>query len=171
MTWLSGRLANVAVLAGVMAVSASAQDGIRNFLRVNADFCTAGQPDLAQLTDLREQGIRAVLNLRPAEEFDDSEEEARVRELGMKYFNIPVSTGNPIPDSQFDEFLRLSDDETNRPMFIHCASANRVGAFWLVRRVLRDGWEVSRAEEEAMRVGLRAASLRESALDYIARHR
>jgi protein tyrosine phosphatase (PTP) superfamily phosphohydrolase (DUF442 family) len=115
--------------------------------------------------------VRAVLNLRPAEEFDATEEEARVRELGMSYFNIPVSNGNPIPDSQFDEFLRLTDDQANHPMFIHCASANRVGAFWLVRRVLRDGWEVPRAEEEATRVGLRAASLREFALDYIARHR
>jgi uncharacterized protein (TIGR01244 family) len=165
------RLAGLAVLSGVLAVPALAQDGIRNFLWVNADFCTAAQPDLDQLAGLRDQGVRAVLNLRPAEEFDATEEEARVRELGMSYFNIPVSNGNPIPDSQFDEFLRLTDDQANHPMFIHCASANRVGAFWLVRRVLRDGWEVPRAEEEATRVGLRAASLREFALDYIARHR
>jgi len=159
-------------LAAFMAVapSALAQEEIRNFLWVNADFCTAGQPTLGQLTGIRDQGVRAVLNLRPAAEFDASAEEARVRELGMAYYNIPVANGSPIPDSQFDEFLRLTDDDANHPMFIHCATANRVGAFWIVRRVLRDGWDLARAEAEAERVGLRAASLREYALAYVARH-
>ncbi len=34
-------------------------------------------------------------------------------------------------------------------MFIHCTAAIRVGAFWMIRRVLRDGWKVEDAEEEA----------------------
>lgn len=163
------RFAIMAALLG-LARPAAAQDGIRNFLRVNADFCTAGQPTVEQLAGLRDQGIRTVLNLRPQAEYDATEEASRVRELGMRYFNIPVANGVPIPDSQFDEFLRLTDDVANRPMFIHCASANRVGAFWLVRRVLRDDWDVARAEEEAGRVGMRAPALREAALDYIMRH-
>jgi protein tyrosine phosphatase (PTP) superfamily phosphohydrolase (DUF442 family) len=168
----SGRvlLAALIALSSVLAPAAFSQDEIRNFLWVNSNFCTAGQPTIEQLTSLRDQGVKAVLNLRPAAEFDATEEEARVRELGMRYFNIPVAGGNPIPDAQFDEFLSLTDQEENHPMFIHCASANRVGAFWLVRRVVRDDWEVDRAEEEAQRVGLRAASLRDYALDYISRH-
>jgi len=162
-----------AVIGALLVLGSTAfaqQDtGIRNFLWVNSQFCTAGQPTLEQLTGLRDQGVRAVLNLRPAAEFDATTEEARVRELGMRYYNIPVD-GASIQDGQVEEFLRLSDDESNHPMFIHCASANRVGAFWLIRRVLRDGWEVAQAQEEAERVGLRAASLREFALDYVRRH-
>jgi len=150
--------------------SAFAQDSeIRNFLWVNEDFCTAGQPTIEQLVELRDQGVRSVLNLRPAAEYDATAEETRVRQLGMTYYNIPVNGAN-IQDSQVEEFLGLSDAEANQPMFIHCASANRVGAFWLIRRVLRDGWELSAAQAEAERVGLRAASLREFALDYIGRH-
>jgi uncharacterized protein (TIGR01244 family) len=169
---MTSLIRRLACLAAVLAIvpSAPAQDEIRNFLWVNSDFCTAGQPGVEQLSGLKDQGVRAVLNLRPAAEFDATAEEERVRELGMSYFNIPVANGTPIPDSQFEEFLRLTDNTASHPMFVHCASGNRVGAFWLVRRVLRDGWDLARAEEEAGRVGLRAASLRESALGYITRH-
>jgi uncharacterized protein (TIGR01244 family) len=163
-------LATVALIATTHLGDAVAQEEIRNFLWVNTEFCTAGQPTVEQLQGLKDQGVRAVLNLRPPTEFDATAEAARVRELGMAYYNVPVPGSGAIEDARVEEFLRLSDDTANQPMFIHCASANRVGAFWLIRRVLRDGWDVARAEEEATRVGMRAASLREFALDYISRH-
>ena len=49
-------------------------------------------------------------------------------------------------------------------MFIHCGSANRVGAVWLVKRVLQDGWTVPKATEEAKMIGLRSAPLEQFAL-------
>jgi hypothetical protein len=30
-----------------------------------------------------------------------------------------------------------------------------VGAFWMIRRVLRDGWKLDAAEEEAKKIGLK----------------
>ena len=39
-------------------------------------------------------------------------------------------------------------------MFIHCTAAIRVGAFWMIRRVLRDGFTLDAALEEARKVGL-----------------
>jgi protein tyrosine phosphatase (PTP) superfamily phosphohydrolase (DUF442 family) len=57
-------------------------------------------------------------------------------------------------DAQADEFLRITDDEANRPMFIHCTAAIRVGAFWAIRRVMRDGLTVDAALAEARKVGL-----------------
>ncbi len=147
-----------------------AQDlSIRNFLRVNEEFCTAGQPTIDQLSELKDDGIRAILSLRTPGEHDASAEADMARALGMSYFNIPVA-GSDVADGQVEEFLRLTDDESNRPMFIHCASANRVGAFWLIRRVLRDGWDLAEAEEEAARIGLRSAALKEFALRYIETH-
>ncbi len=147
-----------------------AQDlSIRNFLRVNEEFCTAGQPTIDQLSELKDDGIRAILNLRTPGEHDAAAEADMARALGMSYFNIPVA-GSDVADGQVEEFLRLTDDESNQPMFIHCASANRVGAFWLIRRVLRDGWDLAEAEEEAARIGLRSAALKEFALRYIETH-
>ena len=42
-------------------------------------------------------------------------------------------------------------------MFIHCTAAIRVGAFWMIRRVLRDGMTIDTALEEAKKVGFREA--------------
>jgi len=144
---------------------------IRNFLRVNKDFCTGGQPRLEHLQQLKDEGIKAIINLRPVGEHRAAEEEAKAKELGLRYFNIPVVFGDP-KDEQATEFLKITDDPANRPAFIHCASAIRVGAFWMIRRVLRDGWKIEDAEEEAIKIGLKEnPHLNEFARRYIEHHR
>jgi protein tyrosine phosphatase (PTP) superfamily phosphohydrolase (DUF442 family) len=111
-----------------------------------------------------------VLNLRTPGEHRAEEEQAAVEKAGMKYFNIPVVYTNPT-DAQVDEFLRITDDPANRPMFIHCTAAIRVGAFWMIRRVVRDGMTPDAALEEARKVGLtNAPHLEEFARQYIASH-
>ncbi len=163
----------VAVLfAWVFLFSATGQaqdEPIRNFLRVNADFCTAGQPTLAQVETLKADGFRTVLNLRVPSEHDAAAEESLVRQLGMNYFNIPIAGAN-IPNEQVEEFLAVTDDARNRPMFIHCGSAQRVAALWMVRRVIRDGWNVPDAEAEAREVGLDSEGLEAFVAQYLERH-
>lgn len=145
--------------------------GIRNFLRVNEQFCTGGQPRMEHLEQLKKDGIKAVINLRTPGEYRAEEEEAKVKELGLRYFNIPVVFRDP-KDEQVDEFLKLTDDPANRPAFIHCTAAIRVGAFWMIRRVMRDGWTFEKAEEEARTVGLRESPhLNEFARKYVATHK
>ncbi len=144
---------------------------IRNFLKVSEDFCTGAQPRLEHLAQLKADGVKAVINLRQPSEHGAEKEEAEAKKLGLRYFNIPVVYGNP-KDEQVDEFLKLTDDAANRPAFVHCTAAIRVGAFWMIRRVLRDGWTVEKAEEEAKKVGLvNAPHLNEFARKYIETHR
>jgi outer membrane protein assembly factor BamB/protein tyrosine phosphatase (PTP) superfamily phosphohydrolase (DUF442 family) len=144
---------------------------IRNFLRVNKDFCTGGQPKLEHLEKLKADGVKAVINLRQPSEHRAAEEEAKAKELGLRYFNIPVAYGNP-NEEQVAEFLKITDDPENRPAFIHCTAAIRVGAFWMIRRVLRDGWKIEDAEAEAVKVGLRESPhWLEFARKYIETHR
>ena len=144
---------------------------IRNFLRVNKDFCTGGQPRLEHLEKLKAEGVKAIINLRQPSEHRAAEEEAKAKELGLRYFNIPFVFANP-KDEQATEFLKLTDDPENWPAFIHCTAAIRVGAFWMIRRVLRDGWTIEEAEKEAEKVGLREAPhLNEFARKYIEKHR
>lgn len=158
----------------LLAVSVVAQEdtsSISNFLRVNKDFCTGGQPKLEHLQTLKAEGVKAIINLRQPSEHRAAEEEAKAKELGLRYFNIPVVFGNP-KDEQVDEFLKITDDPENRPAFIHCTAAIRVGTFWMIRRVLRDGWTVADAEKEAEKVGLRESPhLNEFARKYIETHR
>ena len=142
---------------------------ITNFLRINEQVCTGGQPTMVELERLKQQGIRAVINLRQPSEYNAEEEAAKARELGLRYVNIPVNSADP-KDAQVEEFLKATDNPANRPAFIHCHSAGRVGAFWMIRRVLRDGWPLEKAEDEAKKIGLRNPKLRGFALDYIHRH-
>lgn len=144
---------------------------IRNFLRVNKDFCTGGQPRLEHLEKLKAEGIKTIINLRQPSEHRAAEEEAKAKELGLRYFNIPVVFGKPNED-QVTEFLKLTDDPENRPAFIHCTAAIRVGAFWMIRRALRDGWTIEDAEAEAKKIGLRESPhWNEFARKYIEKHR
>jgi uncharacterized protein (TIGR01244 family) len=144
---------------------------IRNFLRVDKDFCTGAQPRPEHLAKLKADGIKTIINLRPPGEHRAAEEEAQAKELGLRYYNIPVVFAEP-KDEQVAEFLSITDDASNRPAFIHCAGAIRVGAFWMIRRVLRDGWSLEAAEEEAKKIGLRESPhLTEFARNYIERNR
>ena len=143
---------------------------IRNYLHVNDQFCTGGQPRLEHLEMLKKEGFKAIINLRQPSEHRAAEEEAKAKDLGLRYFNIPVVFTDP-KDEQVDEFLRITDDVNNRPAFIHCTAAKRVGAFWMIRRVLRDGFTVEAAEKEAEKVGLvESPHLNEFARKYIEKH-
>lgn len=144
---------------------------IRNFLQVTPNFCTGGQPRPEHFAALKSQGVKMVLNLRTPGEHRADEEKAAVESAGLKYVNIPVVYREP-SNAQVDEFLKITDDPANRPMFIHCTAAIRVGAFWLIRRVVRDGMTWDAALEEARKVGLvNAPHLEEFAKAYIASHR
>lgn len=144
---------------------------IRSFLQVTPQFCTGGQPRLEHFATLKADGVKAVLNLRQPTEHRAEEEQAAVEKAGLKYFNIPVAYGAPT-DAMADEFLRITDDPVNRPMFIHCTAAIRVGAFWAIRRALRDGMPIEAALEDGKRVGLvNAPHLEEFARTYIAGHK
>ena len=159
----------VAVLVAAVAVAQEEFADIKNFFRVEKEFCTGGQPSLEYLAKMKQQGVKAVINLRRANEYDADAEAAKAKALGLRYFHIPVDGAAP-KDEQADEFLKVTADSANRPMFIHCAAANRVGAFWMIRRVLVDKWKPEQAEEEATKIGLRSPVLRDFAVAYIARH-
>ncbi|CAN5724868.1 hypothetical protein BH18ACI4_BH18ACI4_05380 [soil metagenome] len=162
----------VVLLLATPSVSAQQEvHPIRNFIRINDQFCVGAQPRLEHLERLKAEGVRAIINLRPPSEHRAAEEEAKAKELGLRYFNIPVVFGEP-KEEQATEFLRITDNPKNRPAFIHCAASIRVGAFWLIRRVLRDGWKVEAAEEDAKKIGLRESPhLNEFARKYIEKHR
>jgi protein tyrosine phosphatase (PTP) superfamily phosphohydrolase (DUF442 family) len=163
-------LTGAMIVAGAYAQIQQEQPFIFHFTLVSDQFCTGGQPKLEALEKLKSEGVKSILNLRQPSEHRAADEEAKAKELGLKYFNIPVVYREP-KEEQATEFLKITDDPANRPIFIHCTAAIRVGAFWMIRRVLRDGWTVEAAEEEAKKIGLREAPhLVEFAKAYIAKY-
>jgi uncharacterized protein (TIGR01244 family) len=164
-------------LSLVFATSALAQTkgtypGVSNFTRVDATVACGGAAEVATLDALKKDGFKSVINLRMASEpgANIDQNQARAKALGLVYVHIPFSAGSPDP-KVIDQFLAAIANTANQPVFIHCASANRVGAVWLVKRVLQDGWPVDKATTEAQAIGLSAPGLEKFALQYIAEHK
>ncbi|MFN8006682.1 MAG: protein tyrosine phosphatase family protein [Terriglobia bacterium] len=149
------------------SVQASLQSDIPHVLCLDRNFATGGQPLNTAYAKLKASGYRSVLNLRTAEEGVNLEEEkSAVEKAGMRYVNIPVVSTAPAP-AQVKQFLVVVQDKTLQPMLIHCASANRVGAFWMIYRVLVQNWSVEKALQEATQIGLKNPNLKKFALEYI----
>jgi len=161
------------VLATTFAVGQEKQTrtGISNYTKVDAVVACGGATETSALEGLKADGFKSVINLRLASESGANvpENQAKAEALGLNYFHLPFSGGSPDP-AIVDRFLSVVSNEANQPVFIHCASANRVGAVWLVKRVLQDGWAVDKATAEAKAIGLTAPGLEKFALEYIASH-
>jgi uncharacterized protein (TIGR01244 family) len=142
--------------------------GTVNYSRVDATVACGGATSIEALPHLRDQGFNAVINLREASERGADIDESRqaAEKVGLRYVHIPMSGKDPAPETA-DAFLRAVTDPANSPVYIHCGSANRVGAMWLIKRVVDDGWDVDRATQEAERIGLKSPELKQFALDYI----
>ena len=171
------RLSFVLTLAIAAGVAVAAQQkmerpGITNFTKVDAVVACGGATDTAALEALKNDGFKAVINLRQATEQGANVEEnaTRAKALGLNYIHLPLNGQSP--DAKVvDDFLAAVANKANQPVFIHCASASRVGALWLVKRVLQDGWSTDKATAEAKLIGLRSAPLEAFALKYIEAHK
>lgn len=150
-----------------VAAQGEAPAGARNYTRVDATVACAGATTPEALADVKQLGFVSVINFRTAGEEGAEIEASRAAadEAGLKYFHIPFRTPTP---ADVERFLEVIGDRDNQPAYIHCASANRVGAMWAIKRVKQDGWEVDRAMEEAETVGLRSEALKAFALGYVA---
>ena len=153
-------------------VTKSDRPGIRNFSRVDATVGCGGAVDPSAMASLKKDGFVSVINLRTAGEAGAEIEASRTaaQAAGLKYIHLPFNGANPDP-KVLDDFLGAVADKSNQPVFVHCASASRVGAAWMVKRVLQDGWALDRAKAEAEAIGLASPQLAAFATDYINSHK
>ncbi len=149
----------------------SAPPGTVNYTRIDATVACAGATTVDAIPAIKADGFKAIINLRQASEeganIDASKQAATA--AGLKYFHIPFSGGDPKAEA-VDQFLAAVKDPANSPVFIHCASANRAGMMWLIKRVAVDGWPIDKATAEAERAGLSNPRLKAFALEYLKTH-
>ena len=138
---------------------------IENYYRLRPDIATAGQPSDEALEEIKKAGFKAILNLRTEQE-GSLEEKPKVEALGMQYFNIPIGREGFSPEI-VDEFKEILADSSNRPVLIHCASSNRVGAMWYIHQVLEAGESEASALAEAKKAGLTSEALEGRAKAYV----
>jgi len=79
-----------------------------------------------------------VIDLR---EKPDFHERRTVKEMGMRYVNIPM-TDTDYPDSkQIDAFFALANEPTTGRFFVHCAGGrHRTGVIGAVYRLTINRW-------------------------------
>tara|TARA_R110002096_G_scaffold16106_48_gene55330 strand:- start:13627 stop:14208 length:582 start_codon:yes stop_codon:yes gene_type:complete len=128
----------------------------------------ASQPAESDLAQAKTDGVKTVVNLRHDEEIKDFAEKEVVENLGMTYIHLPWNGEEELTDAIFDQSREVLKN-AEKPMLIHCKSANRNGAVWLPYRVLDGGLTVEEALAEAKTVGLTSAKYEARALDYISR--
>ena len=128
----------------------------------------ASQPKPADFEQAKNGGVKTVVNLRPESEIKDFDEPAVVAKLGLKYVNVPFGSPAQMSDAVLDR-ARDVLNTAERPILMHCSSANRAGAVWLVWRALDGGLAVDDAVAEAKVVGLASPELEGMARAYVAR--
>ncbi len=128
----------------------------------------AGQPSADDFAIAKKEGIKTVINLRTPGEmrFD---EKGVLKGLGLEYHYLPFAAPDSLKDEIFEKSLKVLGDKKKQPVLLHCASANRVGAIWLVHRVLTDNVPIDKALKEAKEVGLRFPPYEAKAKAYIAK--
>jgi uncharacterized protein (TIGR01244 family) len=120
------------------------------WLRVQGDGrYSAGQPTAEQLQTLFAHGIRVVIDLRVDSETPELDEAALVRSHGLDYHNLPVGGAAGLTRGNVLALDRLIADAGDRPLLVHCASGNRVGAMM----ALREAWLRGATSEHALEVG------------------
>ena len=176
---LNARLLAAALAAVVLvASSALAQlvtketvPGITNFSKVGTTIACAGATTPEAIGEVKKLGYNAVINLRQANEpgADIEAATAAAKAAGIKYVHLPFNTAAPDP-AIVEGFLKAVTDPSNQPVFVHCASANRAAALWMIKRMNVDGWDADKAGTEASALGLTNPALKTFALDYAKTH-
>src|SRR4029450_3700067 len=152
-------------------IEQSLKSDVPRVLCLDSNFAPGGQPTEQAYAKAAAGGFHSVLSLRAlGEGIDLTKERSLVEKNGLRYFNIPVVSSAPRAE-QADEFIRLVKEKSNHPMLINCATANRVGAFMMIYRVVEQGWNEEKALDEALKIGLRGDELKKFAQSYIAQNK
>ena len=113
-----------------------------------------GQPSESEFADAKKRGIEIVITLRSKGEID-WDEAGVVKKLGLEFHDYGFRDPADLTDKVFDGVRAALKDSREKPVMVHCASANRVGAVWLAHRVLdaKIPAEAALAEARAVRRG------------------
>ena len=128
------------------------------FVRVGGDIFIGGQPTERALRELKAQGVTTVVNLRTPPEMTSQvkfNEEALIKELGMKYVYLPVRGDGTFPyaPSTVTEFAKAMK-EANGKVLLHCTIAWRASHLWAAYLIQERGIPVDSALANARAINL-----------------
>ncbi len=132
--------------APVTSTVALSRIRIDNFGKINDNYYRGAQPKASDYAALSAMGIKTVLDLQADGRAD---EQGLVRQAGMQFYRIGMTTTNRPTDSQVAQFFKIVNDPANQPVFVHCAGGrHRTGTMTALYRMTNDGWNADRAYSE-----------------------
>ena len=158
--------------ASAQQVTKPTVPGAMNFAKLETTVACGGATTPEAVPEIKKLGFKSIINLRQPTEAGANidAEAAAAKTTGINFFSIPFNTAAPDPKVA-DTFLATISAPGNQPAYIHCASANRASAMWMIKRLVVDNWDADRASQEAAALGLTNAALKQFALDYAQSHK
>ncbi len=120
---------------------------IDNFGRVDASLFRGSQPQGGDYAALKALGVKTVVNLTSDDA--DPNEKALAEAAGMFYVQIPMTTHTAPTSAQLAEFLRIVNDPSAQPVYVHCVGGrHRTGVMTATYRMTHEGWTPEQAFRE-----------------------
>jgi protein tyrosine phosphatase (PTP) superfamily phosphohydrolase (DUF442 family) len=127
-------------------------DSVFNFLQINPNIATSGQPSKQQFKAIQQAGYKKVINLAPHDvENALANEAAVVADLGMDYINIAVDFNAPA-EQDFDQFINHLHSYQSQKIWVHCAANMRVSTFIFRYRTAILGEDKQTAEDDLYKI-------------------
>lgn len=142
--------ARVLVPAPKKAVDATPSIGLPNERAPLPGVLTGGAPTAAQLALAREAGYKTVISLVAEDEMGDEARE--VRAAGLRFWSIPIAGPSDLTQSNVLQLSAAMNELGARPLIVHCASGNRVGALLALKAYMVD----NASKDAALALGERA---------------
>jgi tyrosine-protein phosphatase SIW14 len=127
---------------------------VRNFAEVNDHLYRGGAPTTTGLEELAAMHVSMIIDLREPGEGADFEGRA-VKNLGIKYINVPLRPFSAPSQEQMDQVLSLLLHSDSERIFLHCRRGkDRTGTVVACYRMQHDGWDKRTALLEARKHGM-----------------
>jgi protein tyrosine phosphatase (PTP) superfamily phosphohydrolase (DUF442 family) len=134
-------------------MSGARASDIYNYLPIDGQLVTSGQPSVEELRAVAGEGVEVVINLALHDDprYSLPDETGTVSALGMTYVHIPVKFDAPREDELL-AFFDAMETHAGRKTLVHCAANKRVTSFIGLYRVLRQGWDRDAAFEPMAKI-------------------
>jgi tyrosine-protein phosphatase SIW14 len=127
------------------------------FCVVDAAVMRGGQPSELGLKELRDKGIKTIINLRH-NDTTVKDEGREAEKLGLNYVSIPLDGIHKPSAAAIEQFLKVTQDPKAQPVFVHCEHGeDRTGVMVAIYRQEACKWNADTAYQEALFNGFHPA--------------
>jgi tyrosine-protein phosphatase SIW14 len=142
-----------AALAIIFTHSVSILAMPEKFFEVSPGIYRSAQPDSLDLKELKEFGIKTILNLSNDQK-DMAAEKRTALDVGIELIEHPMSSFWKPNKSQVESSLEILNDSSQYPILVHCKHGeDRTGLIIGLHRVFAQNWNPEAAYDEMLRLG------------------